>query len=264
LIYIDINPVITIGSFSIRWYGVFVALAVLTVVLWTIRTVGKDNKLSYDTAFTAALIGIPSGIIVSRIIHVIDRWQYFIHHPGELIGGEGLTIWGAVLGAALGVWIYSRIGKFQFGRFTDLIAPGIILSQVVGRIGCIINGCCFGTETDIFCAIIYSHPESYAPLGIPVHPTQLYEIVYNLIVFGILLLLRGRFKPEGSLFLTYLSFYSVWRLAVGFMREGSPFLFGLHQAQIIGIIILLIAIPIFVFRVRWVKKENVTEETEEV
>ena len=101
--------------------------------------------------------------------------------------------------------------------------------------------------------MVYTDPESYAPLGVAVHPTQLYEIAYLLIIFGVIFKLRGRFKPDGSLFLIYLSLYSLWRIGIDFLREGTPFVFGLHQAQIIGIIVLAIAVPVLALRTRWVR-----------
>ena len=255
MIYIDVSPIaFTIGTFSVAWYGIFIALAVLTVVSWTLLAVRRGANLSYERVISAALVGIPSGVIFARVLHVVDLWDYYSQHPGEIVGGSGLTIYGAVLGAALGVWVYSRISKTSFGYFADIVAPGIILSQVVGRIGCTLNGCCYGIETDIFCAIIYTSPESHGPIGIPVHPTQVYEIIYNLIVFGVLLGLRGRFRPDGSLFLIYLTLYSVWRLGIDFIRDGTDFLFGLHQAQVIAIIVLIITITLMAWRTRWVKK----------
>jgi len=213
-----------------------VALAVLTVVLWTLWQVKKGANISYDTALTAALVGIPSGIVFAKLLHVTDLWHYYLQNPGQIISGAGLTIYGAVLGAALGIWICSRVSKFQFSYFADAIAPGIILSQVVGRIGCTLNGCCYGLPT----------------------------IIYNLIVFGVLFTLRGRLKPDGSLFLVYLSLYSLWRLGVSFLREGTPFLFGLHQAQVIAIIILAIAIPILALKTRWVKEEKSEGKTQDI
>lgn len=255
MINIDINPVVTIGPISIRWYGIMVTLAILVLVLWMLREARKGANFSYDTVLTAALVGIPSGIVVSRLLHVIDRWDYYFQNPGEIIGAGGLTIYGAILGAALGIWIYSKFRNIQFGYLADRAAFGLILAQVVGRIGCTLNGCCYGVETDLFCGIVYSHPESFAPLGIAVHPTQIYEIIYLLIVFAVLFSLRWRFKPDGSIFLIYLSLYSLWRLGIDFLREGTPFLFGLHQAQIIGIIVLAIAIPSLAYRTRWVRRE---------
>ena len=254
MITISIDPVaFTIGSIEVRWYGIMVALAILTVVLWTAWEVKKGANISYDTLFTAALVGIPSGVILSRLLHVIDGWEYYSQNPGEIIGGGGLTAYGAILGATLGIWIYSRFSKFQFGYFADVVAPGIILAQAIGRVGCTLNGCCYGLETFLPWSIVYTHPNSLCPLGVATHPTTVYEIIWNLLVFGVLLKLRGRLKPGGSLFLVYLSLYSVYRLGADFLRPGTSFLFGLHQAQVIAIIVLAIAIPLLALRTRWAR-----------
>ena len=271
MIEIGINPVaFTIGTISIRWYGIFIALAILWIVLWLGWQVRRGAKVSYDTVFAAALVGVPSGIIISRLLHVVDNIVVaklhpelvlngsvidYTQHPGQIIGAEGLTAYGAVLGAALGIWIYLKLSKRQTGYFFDLIAPSVIVAQAIGRIGCTINGCCYGVGTSLACGVVYTHPGSLAPVGIAVHPTQIYEIIYNLIVFGILLKLRGRFKPDGSLFLIYLGLYAIWRIGIDFLREGTPFLFGLHQAQVISIIVLAIVIPLLALRTRWVKAE---------
>jgi len=253
---ISINPVaFSIGDFTVRWYGIMVALAVLTLVLWAMREVKRGGNLSYETVLNAALAGIPAGIIGARLFHIIDHLSYYLQNPGQIIGRDGLAIYGGVLGAALGIWLYSRFSKKSFGYLADVLAPGIILAQAIGRVGCLINGCCYGLETSAFCAVVYTHPASLAPLGVPVHPTQLYEIIYNLLAFGLLASLRGRLKPDGSLFLGYLSLYALWRIGVGFIREGTPFLFGLHEAQVISLIILAVTIPVLALRTRWVKKE---------
>jgi len=254
MITISIDPVaFAIGPIEVRWYGIMVSLAILTVVLWMAWQVKKGANVSYDTVFTAALVGIPSGVVLSRLLHVIDMWEYYGQNPGEIIGGGGLTAYGAVLGATLGIWIYSRFSRFQFGYFADVVAPGVILAQAIGRVGCTLNGCCYGLETFLPWSIVYTHPGSLCPLGVTVHPTQVYEIIWNLLVFGVLLKLKGRLKPDGSLFLVYLSLYSVYRFGADFLRDGTSFLFGLHQAQVIAIIVLAIAIPFLALRTRWVK-----------
>ena len=250
------DPVLSIGPFSVRWYGVFITLSIIVLLVWGLLQVRRTPGITNNMILTTALVGIPSGIIVSRLMHVIDLWDYYGQHLNEIIGGSGLTAWGAILGATLGAWIYTRFSKIPFGRIADALAPGVILAQAVGRVGCTINGCCYGTETSLPWAIVYMHPDSFGPLGIPVHPTTVYEIVVNLIIFGILLSLRGRLKPAGSLFLVYFSLYSLWRLGGDFMRDGTPFLFGLHEAQVISIIVLLITIPTLAYRTRWVKKEE--------
>ena len=250
MIEIGINPV---AFASVRWYGIMVALAIAVVIVWVVWQVRRGANINYDTVFSAALVGIPSGVVVSRLIHVIDRWDYYSRNLGHIVGGDGLTIYGAVLGAALGIWIYSKFSKFQFGYLADLIAPGLILAQVVGRVGCTINGCCYGMECSLPWGIVYTNPESLAPLGVAVHPTQVYEMIYLLIMFGLILPFRGRLKPDGSLFMVYLGLYSLWRFGIDFMREGTSFLFGLHQAQVIAIVVLAIVVPALLMRTRWVK-----------
>ena len=85
MITLDVSPIaFTIGAFSVRWYGIMVALAVLTLILWALREVRRGANLSYDTVFSAALVGIPSGVIFARLLHVIDRWQYYFQNPGRL------------------------------------------------------------------------------------------------------------------------------------------------------------------------------------
>jgi len=272
LITIGINPIVTIGAVSIRWYGIMIALAIVVIVLWTLWQAKKGAALSYDTILTGVLVGIPSGVVISKLLHVVDYIVIsklhpelvdhivdYTQHPGQILSGGGLTIYGAVLGAALGVWVYSRFSHFRFGYVADLVVPGVILAQAIGRVGCTINGCCYGVETSLPWGVIYTNSNSYAPLNIPLHPTQVYELIFCLIVFAVLLKLKGRFKPDGSIFLIYLSLYSLWRIGIDFLREGTPFLFGLHQAQVISIIVLAIIIPLLAYRTRWVKVEGGSE-----
>ena len=230
MIEIGINP---IAFLNVRWYGILVALAIAVIVLWMLREVKRGANISRETILTAALVGIPSGIVISRLLHVVDNIVIaklhpelvlagdvidYAQHPGMIIGGAGLTIYGAVLGAALAIWIYSKFSDFKFGYFADLVAPGIILAQAIGRVGCTINGCCYGIETSLPWGVIYTHPDSIALLDRAVHPTQIYEIIYLMIIFGVVLMLKSRLKPDGSLFLVYLGLYSLWRVGISFLR----------------------------------------------
>ncbi len=258
MININIDPVaISIGPISISWYGIMVDLAVVTIILWLIREVKRGAEFTFDTAITAAVVGIPSGVVFSRLLHILDHWDYYSVHLNELVGGEGLTIWGAVLGAALGIWIYSRFSHFKYGVFVDAIAPATILGQAIGRVGCTINGCCNGLPTTLPWGLRYINPASFGyydtvvlPGGVGLHPVVVYEIIFDLIIFGVLLKLRGRFKPSGALFAIYLSFYSVWRFVIDFLRPGVPLLFGLHEAQLIAILVLLVTVPFIILKVR--------------
>jgi phosphatidylglycerol:prolipoprotein diacylglycerol transferase len=268
MIQVNIDPIaFHIGPVTVGWYGIMVTLAIITLVGWALYWSKKDPLITYDTVINASLVGIISGVIFSRLLHVIDRWSFYMQNPGRIIGGDGLTIWGAVLGAALGIWIYSRISKKSFARFADMLTPGIILAQAIGRVGCTILGDDYGFATSLPWGFVYTSPNSPANMAVglnPTHPVVLYEIIYNLIVFGILVALRKKLKPDGSLFLVYLGLYSIWRIGSDFLREGTGFLFGLHQAQVIGIIVLIIAIVLIAMRTRWVKNEPVEPENDKL
>jgi phosphatidylglycerol:prolipoprotein diacylglycerol transferase len=276
LIEIGISPIVfTIGSVSVGWYGVMVALAIAVLIIWMVRQTTKTTKLTYEPVLTGALIALPSGIIVSKLFHVFDNIVLaklhpelvltgsvidYTQHPSQIFSPAGLSIYGAIIGGIIGIWIYSKVSKFPYSHVFDLIVPGVILAQAIGRVGCTLNGCCYGVPTSLPWSVVYTHPDSIgftASVGLPpgwgLHPTQAYEIIFNLIVFGVLLKLRG-LKPDGSLALIYLISYSAWRLGIGFLREGTPFIANLQQAQVLGIIVLAITIPLLIRNRRnWAK-----------
>jgi phosphatidylglycerol:prolipoprotein diacylglycerol transferase len=277
---IPVDPVaFSIGPVEIRWYGIFITLAIVWLVIWMLWQKKRGANFTYDAVFTGFLVGVPSGVIISRLLHVLDNivvaWQHpelvatgqvidYIKEPGKIIGFEGLTAYGAVLGAALGVWIYCRITKLDMGYVSHTIAPAIIAAQAIGRIGCTLNGCCYGIACNLPWCTKWTDPDSIGPSNIAVHPTQIYEIIYNLIVFGILWRLMSKVRPDGTLFLIYLALYSAYRVGIDFLRDVNPFLFDLGQAQVIGIIVLAITIPVLVRRWPWFIKEETPQQELEV
>jgi phosphatidylglycerol:prolipoprotein diacylglycerol transferase len=261
MITININPVaFSIGAFEVRWYGIMVVLAVVAVIAIALRE-AKRVGLAEEHIYSAGLWAIIGGIIVSRLFHVIDKWDYYIAHPARIIGFEGLTVYGAVLGALLAVLIYCWVKKLSFWLIGDVIAPGAILGQAIGRIGCLLNGCCYGLPTSLPWGVVYTNPGSYCPLGESFQPTQIYHLIWNLIGFGLLWSLRTRIKPQGSLFLFYLALYAAGDLSIRFVRVGEPFrsglFFNLQEAQIIGILVLLVTVPWLIVRMLRAKTQGV-------
>lgn len=250
MIIIGIDPVVfSIGAFELTWYAVMVVLAIVAVI-WVASREAKRVGMSAEVIYSVALWAVIAGIVVSRLVHVIDQWEYYIAHPRQIIAFEGQTIYGAILGALIATLAYSWVKKISFWQLGDVIAPGAILGQAIGRIGCTINGCCYGLPTSLPWAVTYTHPDSYAALGVPSHPAVVYLLIWDLIVFVILWQLRQRLKPVGSLFLLYLALYAMGDLGTRFFREASPFLFGLQQAQVIGIAILVVTVPWLIIRMR--------------
>jgi len=245
---ININPVaFNLGSIEVRWYGIMIVLAVIAVLIIAARE-AKRVGLRQDHIYNIGLWAIIGGLILSRLLHVIDQWGYYMAHPDQIIGFAGLTVYGAVLGALIAALVYCHLKKITFWQVGDILAPGAILGQAIGRIGCLINGCCYGLPSALPWSVIYSNPASYCPLNEPFQPTQIYHMVWDLVGFGIIWSLRTKVKPTGSLFLLYLAIYAAGDLSIRFVRSGEPFLFGMQQAQLIGVLMLLITVPWLIVR----------------
>jgi len=255
-ITIGIDPIaFTIGSIEAKWWSILFIIAVLVILLWLWRF-GRGFGIKPEFAVGLLAVAVPVGLLVARLAHVIDFWDYYSSHPGEMIGLEGLAMFGGVLGAALGVWIYCRFQGVPFAPLVDMAAPGIVLAQAVGRVGCTLNGCCGGKPTSMPWGFIYTNPASEASYpGVAVHPTQVYEILWCLIVFAFLFwVLRERLKPHGSLFIAYLALYSTGALIIRFFRPDKPFLGPLPEGQLISVLVLAVTVPLLILRTRWVKR----------
>ena len=252
MIHIGVDPVaFTIGSFSLRWYAVMVILAIAFLVWWSAHFARKGG---YDKDFVigAALWAIPLGIIGAKLVHVGDDLSYYVAHPTDIASPGGFAIFGAILGAMLGVWIYCRIRRVSFAPLGDMMAPGIILAQAIGRVGCTINGCCYGAPSYLPWSVTWTHPNSYAPLGIAVQPTQIYELLWDLLVFAILWwLLRRRLKQSGTLFAAYLVLYSIGSFLIRFLRADVRAFAGIfNEGQVISLLVFIIASGLLITQYR--------------
>lgn len=252
---IGVDPVaLGIGSFEIRWYGIMVALAVLVGVWIPLRLARRWGgiELTQSQLLGVAVWGVIGGIIGARLIHVFDEWSYFVEHPGEIIGGAGLGIFGAILGGTLFGVIYAKTRGFPIGRLCDIAAYGLISAQAIGRIGCTLNGCCYGTPTDLPWGTAWTDPDSdgfaaTALIGEKVHPTQIYELLWDLVVLVLIWKLRHRVKRPGAIYLTYISAYSIGRFGISFWRENEEAFLGLQQAQVVSLAVLAIAVGLLVY-----------------
>jgi phosphatidylglycerol:prolipoprotein diacylglycerol transferase len=148
--------------------------------------------------------------------------------------------------------VYARIGRLPALRLLDVATPGLLLGQMIGRLGSLVNGESWGTQTSLPWGIVYTHPDARLPLeslGLPTHPYAVYEIAWNLVAFGLLWRLRERWRLDGVLFAVYLLLYSAGRFGLTFVREEGYFLFGLQQAQVIAAAVFLFALPFLVYLV---------------
>ena len=263
-IVINIDPVIfQFGSIEFRWYSLAVILAVATAVLITARQ-AKKMGLAPEEISSLAVWVVIAGMAGARLFHVIDRWDYYAVNPLYIFQVQqgGLAIWGALVGGGVAAIAYARIRHIPIGRLADALVPALLIAQIIGRFGCIVNGDAYGGITDLPWGFIYSHPNALIPgnlFGMPTHPYPVYEIIWNGAVLLTLLRLRHKLNKEGLLFLSYLSFYSLGRFVLSFVRLESAVLWELQQAQVLAIAMLIASVTAIVYLFRKTGRELISE-----
>lgn len=251
-IVIDINPVIFhIGGLTIGWYGLIVAVALLVAVLVATRK-GQRRGISKETIYSLALWSFAGGLLGARLFHVIDKLDYYLANPRAILafGEGGLAIWGGLAGGALAGVLYGKWKGLPLGRLADTVAPALLSGQIIGRVACIINGDAYGGPTSMPWGFIYTHPGAIIPQrlwGVPTHPYPVYEMLWNIVLLAVLWKLRPRLKTGGLLFFFYLSFYSLGRFILTFVRQEESYWWGLQQAQIISLFAFAISTTAFAY-----------------
>lgn len=227
------------GNFAIHWYGVMVALGFL-IGLWTASRRAAKIGIAPETIFDLGPWLIVGGILGGRIFHVVTYWQksyagqpiweiFAIHHGG-------LVYYGGLIGATLAGIFYARRKKLSVWKLGDILAPSLALGYAIGRIGCLMNGCCYGRACDLPWAIHF--PLSHETHGTPVHPTQIYESLLNLGLCFALAWFFKRRKFDGQVFAVYLMSYAVARSFVELFRGDytAPHIHaGLTPAHLVSI-----------------------------
>ncbi|MCS6802555.1 MAG: prolipoprotein diacylglyceryl transferase [Chloroflexota bacterium] len=246
MIEINIDPtMVTLGPFAITWHGFFSAVG-LFIGVWVAARLAPSVGLTADDIYNGAPWAVVGGIIGARLFHVVDRWDYYAQNPLQIlmITEGGIAIYGAVVGGVIAGYLYARFAKLPVPWFADAAAVGLILGQGIGRIGDIINGEHWGRPADVPWAVVYTHPQTLGQIGVPVHLAVGYEMVLDFALFGLLLAL-WRKLPGGVIFWLYIALYSVIRLVTSFYRiDTAPWLFGLTQQQVLGILGIALGFPL--------------------
>ena len=230
--------IVKIGSFELHSYGVMLALAFATGILLAVKR-GKRYGFTFNQIYDVSMIIVVSAIVGSRIGYVIfhldefrGRWWDMINpiqSTGQ-IGLSGLVILGGVIASLISVFLYYRWKKLSVAKIADVVAPCFALGIAIGRIGCFLNGCCFGKECHLPWAMRF--PEGsiahYIYGNTPIHPTQLYEILYCLLIFAALLLVEKRSRFNGFLFALFMVLYGTFRFINEFFRYYEGYESGMN------------------------------------
>jgi phosphatidylglycerol---prolipoprotein diacylglyceryl transferase len=207
------------GPLAIHWYGVMVALGFLAG-LWTASRRAPQDGIHPERILDLGPWLIVGAIVGSRLLFVISYWdEYFARQPWYevfMIQRGGLVFYGGLIGSFAAGVIFIRWKKLPFLKVADVMAPSIALGHAFGRIGCLMNGCCYGKPTESFLAIHF--PADHETEGVGVHPTEIYESVLNALLYLGLAWMFRRKKFDGQIFALYLLLYAVLRGTVECFR----------------------------------------------
>ncbi|MDP4152966.1 MAG: prolipoprotein diacylglyceryl transferase [Bacillota bacterium] len=237
---------------DVYWYGIIIALGFLLGAVASMRLAKKDG-FNQDTLIDAILWATPFAIICARLYYVVFRLDLYNNFMDVIrFRDGGIAIYGAVIGALVTGIIFCKIRKVSLLELLDIAMPGLLLGQAIGRWGNFVNQEAFGTETSL-----PWHMHIYID-SVPadVHPTFLYESIWNLVGFLLLIYLFSRRKFKGETFLTYVAWYGLGRMFIEGLRTDSLMLTKtIRVSQALAFISFIVAVVfIFVLRNRASKK----------
>ena len=220
----------TIFGIDVMWYGVLIATGMLIGIALAIRE-AKRVGISEDDVLNIAIIAIPVAIICARLYYVIFSWDYYSQNPGEIfnIRGGGLAIHGGLIGGILTGFIYAKVKKLDFFKTADAVMVGMPLAQAIGRWGNFINGEAHGGPTSLPWGIMVD--------GVKVHPTFLYESIWDFGIFlFIMFYMRKKKTYEGEVIVSYITLYSIGRFFIEGLRTDSLMFGPIRMAQFVSLV----------------------------
>jgi phosphatidylglycerol---prolipoprotein diacylglyceryl transferase len=248
---------LTLPFYTLHTFGVLLAAAYLTALWWLVRT-GRKAGVHPDQLTSLGFWAIVGAIVGAKALMVVRALPDYMSQPSELLSRSFLTsagdfyggFIGGVVGALLFFWLNPRL---RFWPLADLAAPAIALGQAIGRIGCLMAGDDYGSVTNLPWAVTFTDPDAAAiggaPLGVPLHPVQLYESIFCLMLFFALVWLSRRKTFDGQILLAYSVAYAIGRFIIEYFRGDADrgFVFGgvFSTSQFIAIIILVLAVMLY-------------------
>jgi len=210
------------NGFSIHVYGLMTTLA-LGLPMFLAHRWGKQDGMPKDFVLDLVLMCYGGTILGARAEYVRANWEQFSDNLPAIFNlrDGGQVFYGGLVTVVSLLMIYSLIKRINPLVLLDLMGPCLALGHAIGRLGCLFAGCCYGAATDLPWAITFTDPASVAPLNIPLHPTQLYEAGYCLLLAGGLIWLRGRKRFNGQIFLTYFTIYPILRSLNELLRDDA-------------------------------------------
>ena len=241
----------------VYWYGIIIALAFLLAVILAVKC-SREFGIEPDSILDMVLWAAPTALVFSRLYYVVFSWDQYRDNLVDIfkVRDGGLAIYGAVIGALLAAWLYTRYKKIPFLKLADFSAPYLILGQSIGRWGNFINQEAFGYKTTLPWRMNGVEPDKYlnslqenldlSKWG--VHPTFLYESLWDFAVFLFLLYFRKRKKVEGEVLFMYFILYGAGRFFIEGLRTDSLMLGSIRVSQLLSLLLIIVFIALFIYR----------------
>lgn len=257
-----LNPIaFHLGNLSVKWYGIIMAVAI-TVATWMAISEGKKRQIASDDFIDLLLWAVPLGYVGARAYYVIFEWNYYSQHPDQIIAiwNGGIAVYGGLIAGLLVLLIFCHKRNLPPFLMLDIIAPGVMAAQVIGRWGNFVNQEAHGGPTTLHFLQSLHLPEFIIQQmkinGVYYQPTFLYESFFNLI--GLILILSLRHKKhlfkQGEVFMSYLLWYSAVRFFVEGLRTDSLYIFGVVRvSQALSLILFFAVIGLWIYRRKVVK-----------
>lgn len=256
-----------LGPIRVHFYALFILFGI-ALAIWIGSRRFRQRGGQAGMILDIALWAVPFGIVGGRIFHVVTHWDYYFYAGADLskvfaVWEGGLAIFGALMLGSVGAFIGARTAGIKFLAFADAIAPGVLVAQAIGRIGNYFNNELFGLPTTLPWGLEISTANPAYPAGLPAgvlfHPTFLYELIWNLMGFAVLIWLDRKLKLRwGQMFAAYLITYSIGRAFIESIRiDPSEIFFGLRTNVWSAIFGIAIGIALFV----WSRRKHKDEET---
>jgi phosphatidylglycerol:prolipoprotein diacylglycerol transferase len=245
-----------LGPVPIRSYGALLVIGFL-LGLWRATRVSKRYGIPSSQVVDACVTVLLAGIVGARVLYLLLS----VPHAGWGVFSEFLRVWegglsfhGGLIGATAALAVYVKIKRIPFLKFADLLAPSLAIGYAFARIGCFLNGCCYGVPTHFPWAVEFTDPQS-GHLTAPSHPAQLYAFAISLVIFALLTRVERWRRPTGFVFFSYLVLYSTYRFLIEFVRKGvtaEVWFAGLTQAQVASLAAIIIfgVILLYLYRKR--------------
>lgn len=249
------KPVLVeIGGFAIYSYGAMLSLALLVSSLGLLKQASREG-FNPDHVLEAIIAASISGLIGSRLLYVFLNWELYQGHWIKILftRSGGLSFYGAFLGGLVALFAWCRYRKLPVLKFTDLMAPYLALGYAIGRIGCFLNGCCYGIVSSVPWALPASSADNFLR-----HPVQLYASLGGLIIFIILYRIRPRRPFEGFQLIMLAVLYGVLRFITEFFRDMPKIWLEFTLAQIfsLGLVLFSLLLLLVLFAIRGYQKNR--------